>query len=152
MIVLTVRTDKPEAEIGLYRGGERVAYETWQAHRQLSETIHQKLDELLQANNLALENVEGIVFYEGPGSFTGLRIGASVVNALGYSFSVPVASAGGESWIKQGVQLILDDSNTGAVPQYGEPARTTARRLYAGSRRLRPPRARRSRALRPRRR
>jgi hypothetical protein len=46
MIILTIRTDKPEAEIGLYDDEKQIIYETWQAHRQLAETIHLKIKEL----------------------------------------------------------------------------------------------------------
>lgn len=34
--------------------------------------------------------LEGIEVETGPGSFTGLRVGASVANALGYSLGIPV--------------------------------------------------------------
>ncbi len=49
MIILTIRTDKPEAEIGLYDGEQQLAYEMWSAHRQLAETIHTKIKELLDS-------------------------------------------------------------------------------------------------------
>ena len=34
--------------------------------------------------------LEGIEVETGPGSFTGLRVGVSVANALGYSLGIPV--------------------------------------------------------------
>ncbi len=36
------------------------------------------------------EFLEGIEVETGPGSFTGLRVGVSVANALGYSLNIPV--------------------------------------------------------------
>ena len=40
MLVLTLRTEKPEAEIGLYLDNKKLDYLSWQAHRELSNTIH----------------------------------------------------------------------------------------------------------------
>ncbi len=125
MIILTIRTDKPVAEIGLYRGNDRLEYHTWEAHRQLSETIHKKIDMVLEAQPISLVNIEGIIFYEGSGSFTGLRIGASVANALGYSCTAPIVSMGGQDWINQGIQALHSGVSASAVPKYSEPPRVT---------------------------
>jgi tRNA threonylcarbamoyladenosine biosynthesis protein TsaB len=95
-MILTIRTEKPEAELGLYDSQQKVAYLTWQAHRQLAETIHKKMQEILSVKGLTLEELTGIVIYKGPGSFTGLRIGMSVANALAYSLDIPITASGGE--------------------------------------------------------
>lgn len=126
MLTLTIRTDKPEAEIGLFNGAEKLAYETWQAHRQLSETIHNKIDELLGAQAKTLLDIDGILVFEGPGSFTGLRIGFSVANALAYSLDVPVVAAGGEDWLQRGIEALQNGQNDKiALPKYGAPVHTT---------------------------
>jgi len=38
-----------------------------------------------------MHNIKGVIVVKGPGSFTSLRIGVSVANALGYALGVPVA-------------------------------------------------------------
>lgn len=120
MILLTIRTDKPEAEIGLYNGAEKLAYVTWQAHRALAETLHVKIRDMLAGQNLNLENLDGIVCFKGPGSFTGLRIGLTVANALSYSLQVPVIGATGEAWIQDGTaKLQQGNRETIALPEYG---------------------------------
>lgn len=119
MIILTIRTDKPEAEIGLYEGQTQLEYEVWQAHRQLAETIHSKITDLLKRNGKTLQDIEGIVIYKGPGSFTGLRIGMSVANALSYSYNIPIVARSG-SWIEDGIEAILDENpDIIALPEYG---------------------------------
>lgn len=45
---------------------------------------------LLKTENCKLETLEGIEVETGPGSFTGLRVGVSVANALGFSLGIPV--------------------------------------------------------------
>lgn len=62
---------------------------------QESEYSHAKylvpmIDELLKENNLRAENIEKIVAVNGPGSFTGLRIGLSVAKTMAYSLNVPI--------------------------------------------------------------
>ncbi len=49
------------------------------------------------------EGIEGIVCYEGPGSFTGLRIGLSFGNALAYTRGIPIVGARDSSWIEKGL-------------------------------------------------
>ncbi len=125
-MILTIRTDKPEAEIGLFEEGTELAYETWQAHRQLAETINKKIDALLTAQGGTLGDLTGIVVYNGPGSFTGLRIGVSVANALANGLNIPVFGAGGDNWLRDGV-VSLQNGSGGivVVPEYGSPANIT---------------------------
>ena len=115
-MILTIRTDNPEAEIGLYGPNQNeLFYLKWQAHRQLSETILIKIKEALDKNSAEFKDISGVVFYEGPGSFTGLRIGASVANA----FDVPVANCSGANWQVQGLNLLADSKGRTAIPRYG---------------------------------
>jgi len=126
MIILTIRTDKPEAEIGLYDDETQLAYEVWQAHRQLAETIHTKIEQLLKSQNKKLTDTEGIVCFKGPGSFTGLRIGLTVANALAMSLKVPVVGASDPNWLERGVQrLLAKETDYPALPEYGAPVHIT---------------------------
>ena len=121
--VLTIRTDRPEAEVGLYDGQKQLAYEKWPAHRELSDTIHKKINEILDLLSISLEEVQGIVVFKGPGSFTGLRIGLSVANGLAYSLNIPVVAAAGPDWLKVGLKSFLEEKNDIiALPEYGSPA------------------------------
>lgn len=126
MIILTIRTDQPEAEIGIFNDHNELIYHTWQAHRQLAETLHIQIRELLQKLEKNWEELEGIVVYKGPGSFTGLRIGLSVANALAYSLERPIIAATGDKWIKQGTtSLKKGESDKNTLPEYGLPAHIT---------------------------
>jgi tRNA threonylcarbamoyladenosine biosynthesis protein TsaB len=78
MVILTIRTDRPEAEIGLYDGQKQLAYKVWTAHRELSASIHKTIQEILQSQAKGWSDIGGIVCFKGPGSFTGLRIGLGV--------------------------------------------------------------------------
>lgn len=129
MLVLTLRTDKPGSEIGLYQNGEQLVYETWQAHRQLAETVHHKLREVLEAQNKSLQDITAVAVYKGPGSFTGLRIGLSVANAIAMSYGLPVSGATGEDWREMAFsKLAAGESDKYVVPEYGADVRITAQK------------------------
>jgi len=129
MVTLAIRSDKPEAEICLYLDNKKIAEIKWQAHRQLAETLHQKIEQLLaffySSPSQSGKNVKGpsfhiidrVAVYEGPGSFTGLRIGISVANALGYGLGIPVVSATGDDWIMKCIQQ--KHSGKVVLPMYG---------------------------------
>ncbi len=126
MLILTIRTNKPEAELGLYQDDTQVAYTVWQAHRLLAETIHLQIKSLLDGQRKKLQDVEGIVAFKGPGSFTGLRIGLSVANALATSLPAPIVSTKGDDWIKNGAKKLAsgDNENIG-LPEYGSAPHVT---------------------------
>lgn len=120
MLIVTIRTDKQEAEIGLYGDDKQLAYETWQAHRQLAETIHLKLKSLLVAQSKDLHDIEGIVVFKGPGSFTGLRIGITVANALAYGLDAKIVACQDPDWLENGIhKLLAGEAEPIALPAYG---------------------------------
>lgn len=126
MLILTLRTDKPEAEIGLFDDEQQLAYEAWPAHRQLAETIHLKLKDILAGQKKQLADLQAIVVFKGPGSFTGLRIGISVANTLADSLQIPIVGEGNEDWIKHGLHRIKTGENDQLVsPEYGSPPHIT---------------------------
>lgn len=127
MFILTIRTDKQEAEIGLFNDDQQLVYETWQAHRELAETINKKIIDVLMAGGVRLHELGGIVAFKGPGSFTGLRIGLTVSNALAYSLQTPVVSTMGSEWKSKGIGRLLKGQNESvAMPEYGALPNITA--------------------------
>jgi len=126
MLVLTIRTDKPEAELGLFEDENKLDGVAWQAHRQLAETIHQQIAKLLQSQKKGWDSIQGIVVYKGPGSFTGLRIGASVANALAYGLNTKIAGTTGDDWQLAGIsQLVGGLGKAQILPEYGAEAHIT---------------------------
>lgn len=124
-MILSIRTDKPEAEIGLFStDGQKLVYKTWQAHRELSSTILVVIKELLDNQNADFKDLSGVVFYKGPGSFTGLRIGASVANGL----DAVCVNENGDGWLQKGLKRLANNESEPALPFYGSEAHTTTPR------------------------
>lgn len=126
MLILTIRTDNPQAEIGLFDGQTKLAYQSWHAGRELSLTLHRKIDQLLQSQSRTWQDPKGVVCFQGPGSFTGLRIGLTVADALAYGLRVPIVATMGDDWIEQGIErLQAGEDDKIALPHYGAPVHIT---------------------------
>lgn len=126
-MIVTIRTDRPEAEVGLYaRDGTQLGYKTWVAHRELSATLLATIRDELAAQQATFSDLDGIVAFRGLGSFTGLRIGLTVANALAYSNTIPIVGSEGEVWQQAGIEALRAGSNDQLVlPVYGQDAHIT---------------------------
>lgn len=55
-----------------------------------SQVLLLLIDKLLKKNKVKLENLGQIEVETGPGSFTGLRVGVTVANALAFALNIPI--------------------------------------------------------------
>ncbi len=98
---LAIQTAGPTTILELLSAdGERLERDEWESIRELADGLLSRLTALLERHDATFHNLTGIILFAGPGSFTSLRIGHSVANALGDSLKIPVASAGTEDWIR----------------------------------------------------
>ena len=83
-----------------------------------SQTLLPMLDEIRQMIDLDLHTIDAIAISAGPGSFTGLRIGAATAKGLGLALNLPLVEVptlltSGErtswyvpSWMPEGIRYI----------------------------------------------
>jgi tRNA threonylcarbamoyladenosine biosynthesis protein TsaB len=64
-------------------------YET-KARQDKSQKLLTFIEKLLRKNNKKLKDISEIAVENGPGSFTGLRVGVSVAQTLGWALGVKV--------------------------------------------------------------
>ncbi len=72
--------------------GDKSFYRSENTSQRHSRHILGMIDHLMAEAEIQLDNLDLLAWNAGPGSFTGLRIGASVIQALAYSFALPVLS------------------------------------------------------------
>jgi tRNA threonylcarbamoyladenosine biosynthesis protein TsaB len=126
MLILTVKTDQPIAEVGLFEDDKKLGYTIWEAHRTLTDTIHIQIKKLLDTAQKDWPDINGVVIFKGPGSFTGLRIGFAVANTLAYVNKTPIVSTAGDIWLKDGLSQLQDGQDEHiALPEYGSDVHIT---------------------------
>ena len=123
---LCLRADSPEVYISIWDGKDELSSKVWEAGRELSLQILDEIKNNCDKVAISTEDISGIIVYEGPGSYTGLRISISVVNSIGYSYDIPVIGTSSEDWIKIGLNKISNIKSFKPVsPIYGGEVYTT---------------------------
>ena len=64
-----------------------------------SQTLLPMLDEIRQMIDLELHTIDAIAISAGPGSFTGLRIGAATAKGLGLALNLPLVEVPTLDWL-----------------------------------------------------
>lgn len=128
MIVL-LDTSTPECRLTLADGEARHDY-SWQADRDLAHHLLKFLRDKLAENSADFADISGIGVMKGPGSFTGLRIGLTVMNTIASDRRLPIVGATGENWRDTALErLHRGESERLIMPEYGTaPHITTPRK------------------------
>lgn len=127
MIVL-VDTATPTCKVTVVHEDEVYQHE-WLAERKLADGLYEYLQEVLREHNGSWDAVTGIGVLQGPGSFTGLRIGMTVLNTIASDRAIAIIGATGESWQQEALRRLKGDEDDQIVlPFYGRDATITVRR------------------------
>jgi len=63
---------------------------SWSGNRNQSMDLLPQIEKILNENKVAYNNLKGVAVVNGPGSYTGIRIGVSVANTIGMIEKIPV--------------------------------------------------------------
>jgi tRNA threonylcarbamoyladenosine biosynthesis protein TsaB len=127
-MILLLDTSTPVCKVSFVDGDWRFDDE-WESGRTLAKGLLGYLQDNLAENNKTWADISGIVAFKGPGSFTGLRIGLTVLNTFADSESVPIVGTTGEDWQKVGLERLTNGENDELVmPEYGAEAHITTPR------------------------
>jgi len=91
--ILALDTSTDYCSVALWRDGTVDAREILAGQRH-SELLLPMVDALLGRHSLRIKDLDGIAFGQGPGSFTGLRIGCGVTQGLALGAGLPVVGVG----------------------------------------------------------
>lgn len=87
MINLFIDTCTKYLILSLYKNNEIIEYFQMEADNNLSVLLLPKIDELLKKSNLEIKDVDKIYVSNGPGSFTGIRIGVTTAKTIAYGLN-----------------------------------------------------------------
>jgi tRNA threonylcarbamoyladenosine biosynthesis protein TsaB len=126
-MILTIHTTGMTSSIGLIdANGKELDAKTWESGRDLSDQLLAEIKHLIEEQGSQLSDLTGIIIFSGPGSFTSLRIGHTVANALADGLNIAVVGAMGEDWVKDGLaELKVSSTKEPALPFYGAEANIT---------------------------
>lgn len=88
--IITIDTaDNKKITIGLDKNGKKIKVSSKSVILR-SEATLPLINKILKENKLRIEEIDEIRVNEGPGSYTGLRVGAAIANALGFLLKISV--------------------------------------------------------------
>ncbi len=128
-MILLLDTSTPLARLTLIDAQHNKTDAEWQADRQLAKGLLEWIEATLQQQGTQWGDIEAIGILQGPGSFTGLRIGITVANTLAESLHVPIVGATGDAWQDIVIQRLQNRENDRVVlPYYDRDATITTQR------------------------
>ena len=126
-MILLLDTSTPTCRLTLVSDVETV-YE-WEAGRGLAKDLLGFLEESLAKSGATFQDITGLGVFRGPGSFTGLRIGITVMNTPAQSLLIPIVGELEEDWKTKALNRLKSQQNDQIVlPEYGGEAHITTPR------------------------
>lgn len=112
LTLLALDTSTEACSVALLYKGEKTSLDEF-AQRTHTQRILPMVDTLLAQSGIGLKQVDGLVFGRGPGSFTGVRVGAGIAQGLALGADLPVipisnlTAMAQAAYEKQGVEKVL---------------------------------------------
>lgn len=89
-LILNIETATPVLSVSVGESGKLLDLKELNTQNRHSEKITLFIKELLQQNNKSFSDLDAVAVSEGPGSYTGLRIGASTAKGICYAGDLPL--------------------------------------------------------------
>ena len=90
MFTLFISTYNENLTIGLLKDNDLISNEEKKTIHSHSEYLAPLIKEILEDNNLRPQDLNQILVVNGPGSFTGIRLGITVAKTLAYTLNIPI--------------------------------------------------------------
>ncbi len=89
-MILNIETSTNVCSVALSKDDELIAEKTSFQSNSHSKLLAHFIDDILKENNISPKKLKAIAVSQGPGSYTGLRIGVSTAKGLAYSLNIPL--------------------------------------------------------------
>ena len=123
-MIILLDTSTPICRLTVVDENSHTEHE-WRADRQLARGILAYLRDKVGD----FHEITGIGVMKGPGSFTGLRIGITVLNTLADDLDIPIIGETGDSWRETALSRLRNGEDDRIVmPDYGSEAHITTPR------------------------
>ena len=99
MLLIIDTTDK-ECLVG-WDDGRKLAIKKWRWEKDTGSEVLDNIQKLLRKHANNLKKIKAILVNQGPGSYTGTRVGITIANSLGWSLNIPVVGYSGRKLSKK---------------------------------------------------
>lgn len=106
MIVLSIDTTCKVASCALTNNNELIEQITLVSEKTHSETILSEIDKLFIKANMKIGDVDLFAVTVGPGSFTGVRVGVSLVKGLAFNKNIPCVGVSTLSCLSENLSFL----------------------------------------------
>lgn len=89
-LILSLETSTDVCSVALHKNGDLLSSQTHKVEKSHSSLLPGVVLQICNEANLTLKDVEAVAVSEGPGSYTGLRIGVSTAKGFAYSLNIPI--------------------------------------------------------------
>ncbi len=89
-LILSLETSTPVCTVALSKEGKTIALKESFEDKSHATLLTVFVEEILAENKLKVQDLDAVAVSEGPGSYTGLRIGVSVAKGLCYAAQKPL--------------------------------------------------------------
>ena len=91
--ILNIETATKNCSVALAKNGETIlCKEIAEEGYSHAERLHVFIDEVCKESEISFQDLAAIAVSQGPGSYTGLRIGVSSAKGLCYALNIPLLS------------------------------------------------------------
>lgn len=98
----------------------------WEAGRALARDMLSYLRDELAKDEKTFDDIMAIGVFRGPGSYTGLRIGLTVLNTFASARNISIVGSTADNWQDDCLARLEAGDNDGVVlPEYGGDAHVT---------------------------
>lgn len=90
MLTLFIDTHYEEVIIIIYKDGHILDHFEGVSNYRHSEMVMPKLAEIIAKNSLNINDFKELIVVNGPGSFTGIRIGVTIAKTIAFCLNIPI--------------------------------------------------------------
>ena len=92
MTILYIDTSSSFLYSAIYKDGSIISSISEDYGQNLSEVALPKIADMINKNSLSPKDVDKIIVVNGPGSFTGIRIGITIAKVYAWSLNIPITA------------------------------------------------------------
>ncbi len=111
-LILCIETGTDICSVGIVKDGELISLRESDSGRDHAKKVAVFVDELLTENDIDPQQIDAVAVGEGPGSYTGLRIGVSFAKGLCYGLGKPLIAV---SSLASLAAVAIEDYNAGII-------------------------------------